>query len=178
MDGVALASVITSGALGIAGISFGAWNAEQERRARKSEREAQDHADYVRRGAEALAPITTLLTSLEPDRIIVNASAEYLEKIADLRKRWEEEIRDPLAAFALSHPRRDVQEMAVELDTHVEWVLTRGAALAVTVLAHRDHEQMGEAVWEHYIRAQTLIADLHAGVAQAPNGGGDHEMPL
>jgi hypothetical protein len=166
MDGVAIASVITSGVLGAAGIWFGAWNAERERRARKSEREAQDHADYVRRGAETLAPITTLLTSLEPDRITVNASVQYLEKIAALRKRWEEQIRDLLAAFALSHPSGGVQQMAVELDTHVDWVLTRGVSLVRDVLSDRDHEQMRELVWDHYRWAQALIADLHAGIAQ------------
>ena len=119
-----------------------------------------------RQGAEALAPITTLLTSLEPDRVTVSASNEYLAKVASLHERWETEVRGPLAAFALSHPSRGVQEMAVELDTHVEWVLVRGASLIREVLEHRNHQEMRKLVWDHYRQAQGLIADLHAAIAQ------------
>jgi hypothetical protein len=47
VDGVALASVITSGVLGAAGIWFAASNSERERRARKAERQAQEHREFV-----------------------------------------------------------------------------------------------------------------------------------
>jgi hypothetical protein len=88
--------------------------------------------------------------------VTVSASNEYLAKVASLHERWETEVRGPLAAFALSHPSRGVQEMAVELDTHVEWVLVRGASLIREVLEHRNHQEMRKLVWDHYRQAQGL----------------------
>jgi hypothetical protein len=69
MDGVTLASVITSGVIGAGSLAFAAWNATCERAARKAEREELERRELARRGAEALAPIATLLTNLEPDRL-------------------------------------------------------------------------------------------------------------
>jgi hypothetical protein len=92
-----------------------------------------------RRGAEALAPITTLLTNLAPDRMTFSVTEGYLEDVVAMYGRWQEHMRDPLIAFGLAHPSPDVHAKTVELDTHVEWVLIRGAALIRDVLADSDY---------------------------------------
>ena len=121
----------------------------------------------VEKGAAALAPVTTLLTNVEPDRLAVNAGEESLRELGELRARWEATVRVPLAAFALSHPERRVRDLATELDVHVEWVLIRGVSLARDVLSHRDFRPVQEMVWSHYRDAQRLIDELH----EALHGG-------
>jgi hypothetical protein len=96
----------------------------------RHDRQVAERSERVKNGAAALAPITTLLANLEPDRITVSASESLLQELRDHRARWEASIREPLAAFALAHPSRDVGDLATKLDVHVEWVLIRGVSLA------------------------------------------------
>lgn len=59
---------------------------------------------------------------------------------------------------------------AVELDTHVEWVLIRGLSLIKDVLGHGDFREMQDLVWSPYRDAQRLIAELHDAIARSEGG--------
>jgi hypothetical protein len=88
MDSVALASVITSGLVGIGGLALTAWNAERERGARREEREADAHFELVRRGGEVIGPFLTLLPTVHPDRVAFNARPESYAELDRARERF------------------------------------------------------------------------------------------
>jgi hypothetical protein len=156
-----VAITLGAAAIAVAGTLAGTWI--QLRHSRR-EREAAERREWVEKGSAALAPITTLLTNLEPDRLTVSASEQMLRDVADLRARWEATARIPLAAFALSHPSPGVRELATKLDVHVEWVLIRGASLVGDVLQSRDWREVQAMVWSHYRDAQRLVEELHAAI--------------
>jgi hypothetical protein len=169
MDWLAVVLVLAGGVLGIAG-TLGATVLQHWLSGRA--RDEAERGERIRTGAAALAPIRTLLTNLEPDRLAVNASPESLQELVDLRRRWDDTLRVPLAAFALSHPSPEVRDRATRLDVHVEWVLIRGVSLVRDVLAHRDFREMQELVWRHYRDAQRLIEELHGELHGAGGNAG------
>jgi hypothetical protein len=165
MDAVALASVVTSGLVGIGGLALTARNAGRERASRRDERDADAQRELVRRGAEAVAPFLTVLSTIEPDRIAFNARPESHEEIDQARRRFQE-LRDPLAAFALSHPSPTVLELAGRFDIAVDNAIIQTGWLLRDVLEHRDlEEQRGVALRKHD-EARRLAGKLHEAIIE------------
>jgi hypothetical protein len=165
MDAVALASVITSGVIGAAGIGLAAWNAQQERATRREDREADAHAELVRRGAEVIGPLLTLLSAIEPDRIAVDGGSFSQKQIDDAQYRFGE-LRDPLAAFALSHPSPRVLDLAGQFDIAVGNAISQTGSLLRDVLGHRDVKKQLEAAREKHDDARQLARELHAAIIE------------
>lgn len=139
----------------------------------RSDSKAAERREQIAIGAAALGPITTLLTNLDPDRLAINASELSLPELNALRLRWENELRNPLAAFALSHPSPEVRELGTRLDVDLEWVLARGASLVSAVLASRDFQPMHDLVSKYHSDARQVIDELTALLHGGSGPGGE-----
>jgi hypothetical protein len=165
MDAVALASVITSGLVGIGGLALTARNAERERANRREEREADTHRELVRRGAEVIGPLLTVLSTIEPDRIAINAGPSSYKQIDDARYRFGE-LRDPLAAFALSHPSPKVLDLAGQFDVAVDNAIIQTGWLLRDVLEHAGAREQRDVAREKHDEARRIAGQLHKAIIE------------
>lgn len=141
--------------IGAAAGLLGGWL--QHRYAIRREQSAT-HEACLREGATVLAPVALLLTDADPTRLGVNISlADPLGPVTELRTKWEE-VRTPLAAYALSHPSnfvRDAGQMLIvavsNALTSASWMLHDHARAAPTT------EKMLETAKSDHAEARALM---------------------
>jgi hypothetical protein len=142
-------------ALGVASIGataglLGGWL--QHRYTIRREQSAA-RAARLREGATVIAPVALLLTDADPARLGVNINlADPLGPITELRAKWDE-LRTPLAAYAVSNPSTVVRDAGQKLIvavsnalTSASWMLhdhARGASTTEKMLetAKSDHAE-------------------------------------
>jgi hypothetical protein len=144
-------------AIAVGGTLAASWiQLRYSRRARENDRrEAR-----IREGAAALAPFATLLTHLNPERLLANVRPESLSQLEEAYAEYER-FRNPLQAFALAQTSRPIREAAWSLDLAVEWVLQSSAVPVKMRLANRDHSEAEAAAMTRYADARRAANELH-----------------
>jgi hypothetical protein len=108
---LALGAAVVAGGAGLAGTVISA------REARK-QRELAAASARAERGGVVLAPILLFLDDIEPVRLSFNLSPATPQRMIELRRRWEQ-LREPLTAYAASHPSPAVLAKSAALITAV-----------------------------------------------------------
>jgi hypothetical protein len=80
----------------------------QLRHARR-EREAAERSERREKGAAVVAPLLSLLSDADPNRLTTTPGTQTLTLMNELLERWST-LRDPIVVFAAGHPSRRVGE--------------------------------------------------------------------
>jgi hypothetical protein len=94
----------------------------QLRHARR-EREAAERSERQEKGAAVVAPVLSLLSDSDPNRLTATPGTQTLTLMNEILERWAA-LRDPIVVFAASHPSRRIGEATDRLVVAVSNALT------------------------------------------------------
>jgi hypothetical protein len=94
----------------------------QLRHARR-EREAAERSERRAKGAAVVAPVLSLLSDADPQRLTATPGTQTLTLMNELIERWTA-LRDPIVVFAAGHPSRRIGEATDNLVVAVSNALT------------------------------------------------------
>jgi len=77
--------------------------AHQQLRHARHEREAAERAERQAKGAAVVAPVLSLLSDSEPQRLTATPGSQTLTLMNELLERWKA-LRDPIVEFAAGYP--------------------------------------------------------------------------
>jgi hypothetical protein len=115
-----IALVLGSSAIAAAAALVASWL--QLRHARH-EREATEQDERRRKGAAVVAPVLSLLTDAEPQRLTATPGTQTLTLMNELLERWKA-LRAPIVVFAASQPSRRIADECDKLVVAVSNALT------------------------------------------------------
>ncbi len=89
----------------------------------RREREAAERSGRQEKGAAVVAPVLSLLSDADPQRLTATPGAQTLTLMTELLDRWTA-LRDPIVVFAASDPSRRIGEATDRLVVAVSNALT------------------------------------------------------
>ena len=89
----------------------------------RREREAAERSERQEKGAAVVAPVLSLLSDADPQRLTATPGAQTLTLMTELLDRWTA-LRDPIVVFAASDPSRRIGEATDRLVVAVSNALT------------------------------------------------------
>jgi hypothetical protein len=111
------ASLITAGTALLVTRQQHRYTGARDAAARRDER--------LKSGADLLGAIHVLLIDADPDRLAINLKRDApFDSLSPLRAHWDDQLRVPLASFAIAQSSRDIRATAEQLSVAITKALT------------------------------------------------------